>query len=104
MCPLCWTTAIATWSGLIAIGILSVAGADKVTRVLVVALACGVVAHFMGFGSVPWWGFAAFVAALFVRISYLSLLHRERLSVPRTWYLARGIAAKFCPGYRKRCP
>jgi hypothetical protein len=104
MCPLCWTTAIATWSGLIAIGLLSVAAADKVTRLLVAVLASEVVAQFSGVWKVAWWGFAAIVSALVVRIVYLALLHRERLSVPRIWYVARGIAAKCCPSYRKRCP
>jgi hypothetical protein len=100
MCPICLATALAAWSGLVAVGVLSVAWADRLSRLLGVMLGIEIAAHRWGIWTIPWWCFASVMAAALVRIAYVISLHPERLLISKIWPRACQVAANRCFRYR----
>lgn len=100
MCPICLATALAAWSGLVAVGVLSAAWADRVSRFLGVILGVAIAAHRVGIWTIPWWYFAGVMVAALVRISFVISLHPERLLIGKVWHRACRVAANRCLRYR----
>ena len=96
MCPICWATALASFGGLLAISVLSLAATDIWTLATATVLGAMSIVHRTGFALVPWWIFAALVGIAIVRILYLLVFNRDRLLVVKAWGHACQIAARRC--------
>jgi hypothetical protein len=97
MCPICWATALATFGGLLAISVVTIAAADIWTVAAAIVLAATSLVHRVGIVFVPWWLIALLVSVVLCRVSFQLAFHRDRLLVVKAWGRACQIAAGRCP-------
>src|SRR5437868_500100 len=97
VCPLCWATALATFWGLLAVSVLSIAATDIWTLATATILAAASFVHGARIEQVPWWIFATLASFAIGRVAYLLAFNRDRLLAVKAWGYARQIAARRCP-------
>ena len=101
MCPICWATLLATFSTSIGTSAAIMAWRDRWTLSLAAGLLALAGVHQFGVTLVPWWGFAGAMATLIVRIAWVVLMQRDKLSVFAAWRRATTFAAARCPKRRR---
>ena len=97
MCPICWATALASFGGLVAVSILSLAATDVWTLVIAALVSVATYAHRAELATVPWWLLVVLFALATFRVAYLVVFHRDRLLLVQAWGRACRIAAGRCP-------
>ncbi len=97
MCPVCWATLFATYTSILAVSAVTVAGTDRWTQGVAAAVAVLLGLHYLDLAWVPWWGFAAAGAALALRVAYLLVCRRSDLLVTRAWRTAMAVSKSRCP-------
>jgi hypothetical protein len=97
VCPICWVTALASVSMLLALSALLVAATDRWTLAAATVLGATSVMHRAGIGLVPWWLFALMTGIAVCRVAFLLVFNRERLLFVKAWGHACQIAARRCP-------
>ncbi len=100
MCPVCWASAFAAWSALATVGMLGAAVADRLSRLLMLALGVAIAVNRSGIWMVPGWCLAGFMAAALIRSTYVVVVYRERWLFSKVWPHACQFAANHCPRYR----
>lgn len=98
MCPICWATALASFTGLSAAGLIVVAGRDRYVlmfALFAVALSLG---QRWNYFLLPWWLFAGLAVALVCRLTWLIARRPAELRRNSLWEQARRLAVKSCPG------
>jgi hypothetical protein len=88
---------LASFGGLVAVSILSLAATDAWTLALATLVGGATFVHRAEMAIVPWWLFVALFGFAIVRIAYLAFFHRDRLLVVRAWGKACEIAEGRCP-------
>jgi hypothetical protein len=96
MCPICWATALASFTVLIALSVLAVAGSDMWCLSLAVFAGASATLHRTGMATLPWWFFVVLMAMLMLRIAHLLVLRREQLLIVEFWRRACAISASRC--------
>jgi hypothetical protein len=97
VCPICWATALATFGGLLAVSVLTIAATDIWTLAAATMLATTSFVHRTQIEQVPWWVFATLTSFAIGRVVYLLAYNRDRLLVVKAWGHACQIAARRCP-------
>jgi hypothetical protein len=97
MCPVCWATALASFSGLFVLAVITTAGSDRLSLVLAGLLGAASVLVKSAPHAVPWWCFVGLILVLAARVGYLLVLTREKLLAYRVWNRACQIASARCP-------
>lgn len=97
MCPICWATLLAAFSTSIEVSAAIMTWRDRWTLLLAAGLLTLAGVHQFGVALVPWRGFAVAMAALIVRIAWVALRQRDKLSVFAAWRRATAFAAVRCP-------
>ena len=97
MCPICWATTLASFGGLVAISIVSLAATDAWTLAIATLIGAMTFAHRTEFTFVSWWLFATLFAVATLRVAYLVFFNRDRLLIVRAWGKACHIATGRCP-------
>jgi hypothetical protein len=88
---------LATFGGLLAISVLSIAATDIWTIAAATVLGATSIVHRAGMELVPWWVFAILACIAIGRVAYLLVFNRDRLLVVKAWGQACQIAARRCP-------
>jgi hypothetical protein len=101
MCPICWATALASFGGIVAISLLSVAGNDMLTVALAAALGLSFLLDHFSDVTAPWYLVAALIGGIVARVVYLMVCQWKELLPTKAWLMARRIAAQRCPKLRK---
>ena len=96
MCPICWATTLATFSGLLAISVITIAATDRCTITGALVLGTASILQIAGVVFLAWWVFAITAGILICRVAILVVRKRESLLLVRIWRHARNIAAKRC--------
>ena len=96
MCPICWATALASFGGIVAVSVVSMAGNDKLILALAAALSTMFLFSYLGVATAPWYVAATLIGAIVVRISYLIVFRWKELPPMKAWSMARQIAARRC--------
>lgn len=97
MCPVCWTTALATYTGLLAASAVPVAGTDRWSIAGAMTLALVSAAQWMQWVAMPWWVLALLAGVLVVRVVYLMARASDRLLITKLWHMAVARSRKTCP-------
>lgn len=97
MCPICWTTAIASFSLLVVLYALPLICTDKWGATFTASLLLLVVLHRFGAIEMTWWCFVPALVAIVLRTVWLLARRRERIPVVGLWKRAVAIAARRCP-------
>lgn len=97
MCPVCWTTALAMYTALLAASALPVAGTDRWTITGAAVLALLSVGQWMRWLDSPWWALVLLAGLLLARIVYLMVRAADRLLITRLWHVAVARTQRVCP-------
>ncbi len=97
MCPICWTTALAYFSILIAASALATVGSDRWSLGIVGILLMLVTLHANDYLPTVWWAFGAVCMALAARVIWLLVRSFDQTIAYRLWNRAMSAAAHRCP-------
>ena len=96
MCPICWTTAMASFAVLITVSALVTIGSDKWCLLLTPLLMLLVMLHRIGAIQTAWWCFASLIMAIAIRVLWILVKHPDQTLIMSVWKRAVAIASNRC--------
>lgn len=97
MCPICWTTALASFSVLVIVSAIAAVGTDRWSQIAIVGLAALVGLHQASMIQASWWSFILVMALVAARAAWLVIRTPEELIAVRLWTRSLEIAKRRCP-------
>lgn len=96
MCPICWTTALASFAVLIIVSALATVGTDKWCLRLIALLLLLITLRSIGLIQAAWWCFVPAITATTLRAAWLMATNSDQFVVTRLWKKAVSIAGRQC--------
>lgn len=96
MCPVCWTTALASFSILFAGAAIVIVGSDRKSQALISLLFVIFALYRIGVLATCWWSFVVVMIALLIRIAWIMCRPEETGQLSRIWQQGLEIAGRRC--------
>jgi len=97
MCPICWTTALASLSMLVIVSALATVGSDAWSLLGILCLATLTGLHRASIVASAWWIFALLIALVTIRVVWIMTRQPQRILAVQLWKRSQLVAKRRCP-------